>query len=60
MMTPMEKDEFFLTRWLADRLFPRKDRFARDRRMQLLAGLLVACFASAALIAFLINRFGRG
>lgn len=56
----MEKDEFFLTRWLADRLFPRKDRFARDRRMQLLAGLLVACFASAALIAFLINRFGRG
>ena len=59
-MTPMEKEEFFLTRWLANRLFPRTDRFARDKRMQLVAGLIVACLGSAAMIAFFINRFGRG
>jgi hypothetical protein len=60
MMSPMEKDEFFLTRWLAERLFPQLDRQQRQHRLQLLIGLLMAVFASAALTAFLINRFGRG
>ena len=60
MMTPMEKDEFFLTRWLADRLFPRRDRRQSQQKLQFLVGVLVAVFFCAALIAFLINRFGRG
>jgi hypothetical protein len=60
LMTPMEKDEFFLTRWLADRLFPKLDRRQRQQRLQYIAGFLLAVLFTAAAIAFLINKFGRG
>ena len=60
MMSAMEKDEFFLTHYLAKWLFPRLDRNQRHRRLEFIAGLLVAIFLTAATIAFLINRFGRG
>jgi len=60
LLTPMEKDEFFLTRWLADRLFPKLDRRQRQQRLQFIAGFLLAVLLTAAAIAFLINKFGRG
>ncbi len=59
LMTPMEKDEFFLTRWLAERLFPQLDRRQRQQRLQLLVGIVVAVFVSAVIVTFLINHLSR-
>ena len=60
LMTTVEKDEFFLTRNLARWLFPRLDRRERHKKMEFITGILLAVFLTAAVIAFLINRFGRG
>ncbi len=60
LQTPAEKESFFLTRWLGDRLFPRLHRNQRQQRLQYLAGILFAVFGTAALVAFLVSHFGRG
>ena len=60
LMTSVEKDEFFLTRNLAKWLFPRLERRERHKKIEFVAGIILAIFLTAAVIAFLINRFGRG
>ena len=58
LMSPMEKEEFFLTRWLAERLLPQLDRPQRQQRLQYLAGFLMAVLITASVIAFVISHFG--
>lgn len=60
LQTPAEKEDFFLTRWLADKLFPAFHRNQRQQRLQYIAGILFAVFGVAALVAFFVSRFGRG
>lgn len=59
LQTSMEKEEFFLTRKLARWLFPNLNRLDRNRRMDFIAGILLAVFLTAAIVALLINHFGR-
>lgn len=59
LQTSVEKEEFFLTRNLARWLFPNLGRLDRNRRLDYIAGVLLAVFAISALVAFLINHFGR-
>ena len=58
LLTPMEKEEFFLTRWLAQRLFPTLERDQRQLRLQYIAGFLMGVLITASAIAFIISRFG--
>jgi len=60
LMTSMEKEQFFVTRNLAKWLFPRLDRHDRHRKLEFIAGVLLAIFSISAAIVFFINRFGRG
>jgi len=59
LQTSVEKEEFFLTRNLARWLFPKLNPHDRHRRLDFIAGILMATFAIAALVAFFINHFGR-
>jgi hypothetical protein len=58
LLSPMEKEEFFLTRWLAQRLFPKLERDQRQLRLQYIAGFLMSVLITASAIAFIISRFG--
>jgi hypothetical protein len=60
LLSPVEKEEFFLTRLIAQWIFPKLDRRDRHRKLEYIAGVLFATFLIAAIVAFLINRFGRG
>jgi high-affinity Fe2+/Pb2+ permease len=60
LQTPAEKEDFFLTRWLGNKLFPALHRNQRQQRLQYIAGFLFALFAIAALVTFFVSRFGRG
>ena len=59
LQTSMEKEEFFLTRNLARWLFPKLNPHDGHRRMDYLAGILLAVFSISAIVALLINHFGR-
>jgi len=59
LQTSVEKEGFFLTRKLARWLFPKLNRPDRNRRMDFIAGILLALFLISALVAFLISHFGR-
>jgi hypothetical protein len=59
LLTSMEREGFFLTRYLAKLLFPRLERHERHKKMEVIAGLLLAAFLTSVAIAFVINRFGR-
>ena len=59
LQTSMEKEGFFLTRNLARRLFPKLTPHERHKRMDYIAGILLAVFLTAAAVAFFINHFSR-
>ncbi len=55
----MEKEDFFLTRNLARWLFPKLDRRDRHRKLELMAGVVLAVFLTAVIVAVVVNKLGR-
>jgi hypothetical protein len=54
-----ELENFFLTRWLGQRCFPKLDPVRRQKRMQLLSGITLVILMTLAVVYFLITRMNR-
>jgi hypothetical protein len=59
LMNTVEKEDFFLSRLLAKWLFPKQNVAFRHKKLEFIAGLIVAVLGIAAVVAFLITRFGN-
>lgn len=59
IMTPMERNEFFLTRYLGKAIFPRLDRDQQQQRLVFCAGTILAVIVCAATIYFVIKYLSR-
>ena len=59
LISPHNRIEFFLTRFLGQMLFPRMDPYRQQQRTAILAGVLLATILAAAIIVFILSRINR-
>lgn len=59
MMSPSERENFFLTRWFIRRFFSRLDFHQRQQRISQIFGVILTAFAIGAMVAFIIVRMNR-
>lgn len=59
LLSPMERESFFLTRYLGKAMFPKLARDQRQRRMSFIAGTLLCSLVVAGVVVFLIKHLSR-
>jgi Na+/proline symporter len=59
MMSPAEREKFFLTRWFMKRFLSRMDFLRRHERISQVCGVIFTVFAVGAAVAFLIVRLNK-
>jgi hypothetical protein len=59
LLDPVQRAQFFLTRSLGKKLFPRLDPYQRQRKITIFVGTILATLVTAVIIIFVFNRLGR-
>ncbi len=59
LMSPIDRDTFFLTRLIQKKCFPNLQRDLRQKRMTLIAGFILGTLVLAQIVYFLITHFGN-
>jgi phosphotransferase system glucose/maltose/N-acetylglucosamine-specific IIC component len=59
LLTPMERDTFFLTSYLGKVMFPKLARDQRQRRLTFIAGTLLCSLVVAGFMVFLIKYMSK-
>jgi hypothetical protein len=59
LLSPAERENFFLTRFIFRKLFSRLDFHARHKRINQIAGGVLAVFAIGLIVAFVLTKFGN-
>ncbi len=59
LLSPMERDSFFLTNYLGRIIFPKLARDQRQRRLSFIAGTVLSTILVAAFVVFLIKYMSR-